>query len=62
MINFVIARSSSMNSDEPVFWSNELGWVSYDDATIFTEKERDELNLPEDGIWCSDVSAILAMQ
>lgn len=62
MINFVIGHKPSVGSDEPAFWSNELGWTSYDQATVFNQEERDQFNLPEDGIWFSDVSQILSMQ
>jgi hypothetical protein len=62
MLNFVIAHKPSMTDDEPVFWSNKFGWTDYDQATFFTGEERDQFNLPQDGIWCSDVTAVLSMQ
>ncbi len=36
---------------ELLYWSNQDGWVHRKSATIFTETERAELNLPIDGIW-----------
>jgi hypothetical protein len=36
---------------EPLFWSNQMGWVSLPDATLFTEAERNRLNLPIGGTW-----------
>ena len=31
---------------EPLFWNNDLGWVEFALATIFTEEERLTLRLP----------------
>ena len=31
---------------QPMFWSNDDGWVSLDCATTFTDRERKTLNLP----------------
>lgn len=33
------------------WWSNDLGWTTFDQATCFTEGERRSLNLPVDGEW-----------
>lgn len=34
-----------------LFWSNEYGWVSGQDATIFDGDERRSVNLPMEGRW-----------
>jgi hypothetical protein len=37
--------------DDPLYWSNTMGWVSLSDATQFTIDEHKTLHLPIDGIW-----------
>ena len=37
--------------DSGLFWNNANGWGPLEDATVFTEKETKELNLPGDGVW-----------
>lgn len=37
--------------DGQAFWSNDLGWVSLDDADRFTALERETLRLPMGGSW-----------
>jgi len=32
-------------------WSNEFGWVANDTYDVFSQTERDTLNLPIDGQW-----------
>lgn len=46
MKNFLI-RNIQNKTD---FWSNTDGWVE-GDATVFSEDERNTLNLPVDGEW-----------
>lgn len=48
MKTFVIM--SSDEDDEDLYWSNEHGWTSLDEATKFTEDERIH-NLPKGGQW-----------
>ena len=43
--------------DEPLFWSNDLGWVELESATRFTINERAVLNPPLGGIWAEDPEA-----
>ena len=38
-------------SDGELFWSNDQGWVSIEDATVFTGIEADTFNLPMGGAW-----------
>lgn len=33
-------------TDEPLWWSNEDGWVDEASATTFTDREREYLRLP----------------
>lgn len=42
--------------EEPLFWSNEDGWVDKESATRFTTKQRENLNLPDEGRWVLDCS------
>lgn len=56
--------SSLSEKDEvslnPLFWSNEQeGWVIMEDATIFSDQEKTDFNLPESGNWIP-VSDVLA--
>ena len=37
--------------EEELYWSNEYGWVYYKYADVFTDEERNTLNLPLGGIW-----------
>ena len=38
-------------SDGELFWSNDQGWTSIEDADVFTGDERERLNLPMAGAW-----------
>ena len=49
---------SNTVSDDPTFWSNELGWVDRAGATEFTRQEKLTLNLPIDGIWVESSGSI----
>lgn len=40
-----------ISTDCKAFWSNADGWVGLYGSDIFTEKERETLNLPIDGCW-----------
>ena len=37
----------------PLYWSNTDGWVSRATATVFSDDERNSLNLPDVGTWVS---------
>ena len=39
------------NLNNSLAWSNMFGWVDNDDYDLFTEKEKNELNLPINGRW-----------
>ncbi len=44
---YVIAHEHRCpETDAPLFWSNEDGWVDLPAATVFTVKETTEFNLP----------------
>ena len=40
-----------------LYWSNTMGWVDKLNATLFSEKEKNTLNLPIDGRWVLIVSS-----
>jgi len=42
--------------EEPLFWSNNDGWVDKDSADRFTEEQKENLNLPDGGKWALDCS------
>lgn len=49
---YVIASTFDDPDYGTLWWSNENGWVEMlDDATVFTQDQRDELNLPMQGEW-----------
>lgn len=35
----------------PLWWSNDAGWVSFENSDTFTVEERKELTLPLGGEW-----------
>lgn len=37
--------------DEEAWWSNRDGWMTFENATEFTETETVTLRLPLGGIW-----------
>jgi len=43
---YVIAAQFKDDDGGPLFWSNEHGWTSLSDATVFTMTERKAFNLP----------------
>jgi hypothetical protein len=55
MLNYVIMNTN----DSDLFWSDEDGWTDYDSATFYTDQDR---LLPMEGMWATDVSAVLAME
>ena len=42
-------------SDGELFWNNNQGWTSLDDANVFTNNERQQFNLPMGGAWISHI-------
>lgn len=43
-----------MDSDDypdPLYWSNEDGWVKFSGATRFSQEEKEAFDLPFDGGW-----------
>lgn len=48
------------NVDKELFWSNEFGWVTFKDATTFTEEERSKYILPIEGMWALNHKRTLA--
>jgi len=47
----VYSAEASAWEGEPMYWSNEFGWVDLESATRFTEDETKRLNLPTGGEW-----------
>ena len=39
------------NMKDDSFWSNKIGWVDYSSCQVFTQEEKDKLDLPNDGKW-----------
>jgi hypothetical protein len=48
---FRICQKDSKVGEEVLYWKNDMGWVSWQDATLFTREERKTLNLPIGGEW-----------
>ena len=32
------------DTGNPLYWSNDMGWVTKEDSDIFSEKEREDFN------------------
>ncbi len=41
----------SAKEDEPLFWSNDDGWVGVESCSYFSNQEQETLNLPDGGQW-----------
>jgi hypothetical protein len=37
--------------NQHLYWNNQLGWTGILYASIFSDAEKDKLNLPVDGKW-----------
>lgn len=48
-----VIRSLNERDDEgePLYWSNQSGWVGLTDADVYNAHEQETLNLPMDGRW-----------
>lgn len=46
-----LIRQIQDEDGETLYWSNENGWGSIDDATLFTSEERSCYSLPQGGEW-----------
>ena len=41
-----------LNKNNPdLYWNNELGWASWECATVFSAEEKETLCLPIEGQW-----------
>lgn len=53
-LHFVI-RSAVERDEEtgmPLYWSNSLGWVTLDEATVFNSREKNSFAyIPNGGVW-----------
>lgn len=48
---WVIRLNCADPDAEPLWWSNEDGWVDARTADVFTEYEHRRLRLPAGGVW-----------
>ncbi len=49
MINYRI--TNNFNSSEKLYWNNEYGWTSIEEADVFSQYEFQIFNLPIGGSW-----------
>lgn len=43
---YVIASKYPSDNGEPLFWNNDSGWQSLDQATVFSEEEKRDFFAP----------------
>ncbi len=43
-MKYLIKGPVDKHDNTQLYWSNSLGWVSIEDATVFTEREVKEYN------------------
>lgn len=48
-MQFVIACEDEQHGN--LFWSMDLGWTSYNEATLFDEHDKDHTDPPPGGFW-----------
>lgn len=50
---YVIRNGDALRAtvDEVTYWNNNMGWVDREDASIFTQDERNNFDLPMYGYW-----------
>lgn len=48
---YELETESELFHGEPLFWSNDLGWVDFESATQFEKWEKDSIDLPMGGEW-----------
>lgn len=48
---WVIRYSRESGQEEPLWWSNDDGWVDARSATVFTDEQHLVLRLPLQGKW-----------
>ena len=39
------------NTKDDSFWSNKIGWVDYSSCQVFSQEEKNALDLPANGAW-----------
>lgn len=47
---YIIVSTDEADTDT-IYWSNKVGWTTYENADIFTESEKNSLGLPLSGKW-----------
>lgn len=50
-IEIYLVANTDEDEHEQLWWSNYQGWVSIDDADVYTPDEHDTLRLPMGGKW-----------
>ena len=48
---YIIEKNNYCFDDEKLYWNNQDGWVSRDNATVFSDEEKRNVNLPMEGNW-----------
>lgn len=56
-IYLVRASDDTDDDGQPLWWSNEGGWSDLGEAVVYTEAERQRLNVPLGGEWVRFQSA-----
>jgi len=46
MNRFVIQGEYIKETDDDIFWSDNLGWINFESATIFNTTELSKMNMP----------------
>ena len=62
MLYAIYSEKESENQGEPMFWNNETGWGEYESTTLFTNEDRDGINLPVAGKWIKYTEAQKILQ
>jgi hypothetical protein len=47
----IYGKRESFIEGENMYWSNDIGWTLKEGADVFSQSERDTLNLPIGGEW-----------
>jgi len=50
---YIYSKEESEREGEPMFWSNQFGWTTFESATDFKEEEAKLYRLPIGGAWVS---------
>jgi hypothetical protein len=54
-VTYRIASTTETNEKlYPLWWSNDQGWVEFEDSDEFTDSDPQTLRLPITGVWVAD--------